>query len=293
MMYSNKLVTAIKVNGKILRENSGVVTLPFGTEYSILLKNLNSVRALVKVSVDGTDATEGTWLILPANGSIDLERFIRNGNFNSGNRFKFIERTATIEDHRGIGAEDGLVRVEYKAEVVAVQQPIVHYYNEYIPIPRPYYPSYPSPWRRPQGPFLGRPQASASRIPTRSMRKGAPIRGASTNFQNSSTEAPRCSYSGEVSAGEASIGSQSMNYNDSGITVPGSESHQQFVTGEWFATEQQSSVMILKLRGEIHGRAVKTAVTVKHKPRCSSCGVVNKGIAEFCSKCGTALHIIA
>lgn len=235
MMYSNKLVTAIKVNGKILRENSGVVTLPFGAEYSILLKNLNSVRALVKVSVDGIDATEGTWLILPANGSIDLERFIRNGNFNSGNRFKFIERTATIEDHRGIGAEDGLVRVEYKAEVVAVQQPIVHYY----------------------------------------------------------TEAPRCSWSGEVSAGEASIGSQSMNYNDSGITVPGSESHQQFVTGEWFATEQQSSVMILKLRGEIHGRVVKTAVTVKHKPRCSSCGVVNKGIAEFCSKCGTALHIIA
>jgi hypothetical protein len=35
---------------------------------------------------------------------------------NSGNRFKFIERTAQIEDYRGIKAEDGLLRVEYAFE---------------------------------------------------------------------------------------------------------------------------------------------------------------------------------
>jgi hypothetical protein len=59
MMYSNRFVCSVKVNGKILREQSGTVTLPFGCEYEILLKNLNSRRAMVSVSVDGKDATDG------------------------------------------------------------------------------------------------------------------------------------------------------------------------------------------------------------------------------------------
>jgi hypothetical protein len=85
MVYQNKLVAAIKVAGKILRETSDTVILPFGCEYSILLKNLDSRRVTVKVSVDGKDATEGTWLVIPANSDIELERFIHNGNFERGN----------------------------------------------------------------------------------------------------------------------------------------------------------------------------------------------------------------
>src|ERR1700735_1202763 len=118
MVYKQGFIACCKVGGKILREDAGGGTLPFGCEYSVLLKNLNSVRAQVKVTVDGTDATEGTWLIVPANGELELERYIRNGNFDKGNRFKFIERTADIEAHKGIGAADGLIRVEYKSEVV-------------------------------------------------------------------------------------------------------------------------------------------------------------------------------
>ena len=149
MVYKDGFISCVKVDGKILREDAGVVSLPFGCEYSVLLKNLTSVRAQVKVSVDGTDATEGTWLIIPANGELELERYIRNGNFDKGNRFKFIERTADIETHKGIGASDGLIRVEYKSEVVqqVVDQTIIrkHYYDEYHPWPRPYYYS-PYPW---------------------------------------------------------------------------------------------------------------------------------------------------
>jgi hypothetical protein len=54
MMYSNKLVASIKSNGKILREFNDKVYVPFGTEYSILIKNLNTVRASVNIFVDGT-----------------------------------------------------------------------------------------------------------------------------------------------------------------------------------------------------------------------------------------------
>ena len=44
MMYNNKLVAAIKSNGKVLREFGEEVYIPFGSEYSILIKNLHSVR---------------------------------------------------------------------------------------------------------------------------------------------------------------------------------------------------------------------------------------------------------
>lgn len=144
MVYCNKVVAAVKVNGQILREKENTVTLPFGSEYSILIKNLNSVRLQVKVSVDGTDATEGTWLVVGPNSSMELERFIRDGNFERGNRFKFIERTAQIEKHRGIKADDGLIRMEYKVEQVAVQMLRIHYYDYWSCPPNwPYYPPYP------------------------------------------------------------------------------------------------------------------------------------------------------
>ena len=99
-VFQDKIVTAIKVGGKVLRENGDTVTLPFGGEYSILVKNLNSVRTQVTISVDGTDAAGK--LVIGPNSSMELERFIRNGNLATGNRFKFIERTAEVEAHRGI-----------------------------------------------------------------------------------------------------------------------------------------------------------------------------------------------
>lgn len=139
-MYQNKFVCAIKVGGRILREVNGTVQIPFGSEYSVYLKNMNSVRAKVKLEIDGNKATD-TWLVIPGNTSLDLERFL-NGNNQQGRRFKFIERTAQIESHRGIGGEDGLVRVEFQVETV---QPVVTVprYESY-PVPVPYY--VPRPW---------------------------------------------------------------------------------------------------------------------------------------------------
>ena len=80
--------------------------------------------------------------------------------------------------------------------------------------------------------------------------------------------------------------------NDVGITVPGSESSQKFVTGEWFKTEANSRIIILQLRGMVAGKAVKTAVTVKSKAKCGTCGTVNKSSMKFCGKCGTSLNLI-
>jgi hypothetical protein len=115
MMYESKLAAAIKVNGKVLREFKDTVYIPFGSEYSILIKNLNTKRALINVYIDGDDIAPGG-IVLNAGQEIDLERSIKNGNLREGNRFKFIERTGSVEKHRGVKLEDGLVRVEYQFE---------------------------------------------------------------------------------------------------------------------------------------------------------------------------------
>jgi hypothetical protein len=116
MMYGNKLAAAIKVNGKVLREFKDTVYIPFGSEYAITLRNLHTTRCVVDVYIDGDNMVPGG-LVLNPSQSIDLERSIRNNNLTEGNRFKFIERTEKIENHRGIGVEDGLVRIEYKFEL--------------------------------------------------------------------------------------------------------------------------------------------------------------------------------
>ena len=119
-MYNQKLVASIKSKGKILREFKDTVYIPFSSEYSILLKNLNTVRAVVNVFIDGENAVPGGLVIDPGR-SVDLERWIKNGNLTEGNRFKFIERTAKIEEGpRGIKEEDGLIRVEYQFELPAL-----------------------------------------------------------------------------------------------------------------------------------------------------------------------------
>lgn len=109
-MYTNKMAFCLKANGKVLREHDDTVFVPFGTEYQISVKNLNTKRALVNIFVDGESATPSKMVVNPGQ-TIDLERFVKD--LNQGNKFKFVERTAGIEAHRGIGMEDGLVRVSF------------------------------------------------------------------------------------------------------------------------------------------------------------------------------------
>jgi hypothetical protein len=286
MVYSpNKVVACLKVDGKVLREDGNAVTLPFGSEYSVLIKNLNPVRIKVRVSVDGTDATEGLWLIVNPNDDLELERFIRNGNLQAGNRFKFIERTSDIEAFRGIKADDGLIRIEYQVEkrTTVLDEVITrkHYVDEYIDWPR-----YPRrhPWETPvrfSGNLGGnrlkssmRPSASAGRSLGASARRLT--KSAETlDFNSVESDSVNCSAS----------------LSDQGITVPGSESNQKFTLTSGFETGP-SEVIVLQLRGAIAGKKAVKAVTVEMKPKCSTCGKVNKGVDKFCSKCGTALILV-
>lgn len=267
-MYNNKLAIAAKVNGRVLREFDGnTVRMPFGSEWSLLIKNLNSVRVQVKVSIDGTDATDGTWLVIQPNSEMDLQRFIKNGNFDKGNAFKFIERTDSVEQARGIKIDDGLIRVEFQFEK-PYQSGLLwnnHWYGGRSPsITDAWYSSYSG--------VTG--SVLTNSVETYSANASGALRSASVNNVSSHN-----------------VEAQSAEVNEAGITVPGSENNQKFVQASWFPVESESHVMIMKIVGESAGQKVVEAVTVKSKPKCSTCHKVNKANAKFCSNCGTSLTI--
>ena len=241
-MYESKMAAAIKVKGKVLREFKDTVHMPFGGEYSILLKNLNTTRAVVNVYIDGEDQAPGG-IVINAGQEIDLERSIKNGNLTEGNRFKFIERTGAVEAYRGIGIEDGLVRIEFQFEQ---PRPIVN-----------------RSWLQASGSSGIYPQSGILRSST-------------------------ADWAGP--AGSVNCSATSYSANDAGITVPGSKSEQRFTTTYIDTLETAKHSMVFKLLG---GEAVKEAITVKHKPKCTSCGKQNKAHAKFCVECGTALEIFA
>jgi hypothetical protein len=245
MMYESKLAAAIKVDGKVLREFKDTVHIPFGSEYTVLLKNLNTVRAVANVFIDGENAVPGGLVVDPGR-EVDLERWIKNGNLTEGNRFKFIERTGSVEQHRGIGIEDGLVRIEFQFE-----QP-----------PRPIV------WNT--------SQISGGIYP-----QGGILRG--VNDVHYGVTCSTASYDA------TSVNSSHSLLNDVGITVPGSHSTQKFSTAYVGALESVKHSMVFKL----FGGTMPKPITVKHKPKCVTCGKQNKATSKFCQECGTALEIFA
>lgn len=281
MVYSpNKVVACVKVDGKILREDKNVVTLPFGSEYSIFIKNLNPTRIKVKVSVDGTDATEDTWLVVNANSDLDLERFVRNGNWDKGNRFKFIERTEAVEEHRGIKADDGLIRIEYQVEkpkpiVIDVEEHHHHHHHDH-------WDWYDRPWR-----YGSELTKSSAPIRSSSLRPSAAAGQRLNKFAESVQPA-----TADIadSDNEAFYGFE-RSLSDVGITVPGSESNQKFVSVRDFETGP-SEVIVIQLRGKVAGKVATKAVTVDTKLTCVTCGKSQKSTEKFCGQCGTALQII-
>lgn len=240
-MYHQKLVASIKANGKILREINDTVYVPYGTEYSILIKNLNTVRAVVNIYIDGKDVVEGGLVIAPGK-SVDLERAVTSTSLVAGNKFKFIERTPTIEEYRGVELEDGLIRIEYQYEAIA-------------------HPVYVDKWHMP-----------------------APSYDYNNWFRSYNIGSSTATYSADSVPVSAS--------SDTGITVPGSKSDQQFQAVSSFTLLPEKHSIVLCLKGETEqNKRVTTAVTTKHKPKCITCGKQNKATAKFCSNCGTALEL--
>lgn len=316
-MYHNKMVVSIKHNGKILRENKDLVLMPFGSEFTVLVKNLNSRRAKFTLHIDGTDVLDGQEIIVNGNSEVEMKRFIRNGNMNKGNAFKFIERTAAIEDGpRGIKVDDGVIRVEYwfEKEKPEVKTTIHHHehwwYTHYYPYRRTFY-EYPY-----YGPYYNSvlladiktgaadDGGSAEYTSTASKTKGIVRSATLGNVQQAmnSAVASNTTFSSNASSAETwSESAQSTPTMDraaihdaaeAGITVPGSKVEQSFHTVYGFDSEANSDVIVLRIAGTRGNVEVVAPVTVKTKNICSTCSHTNKHNAKFCSQCGTALELL-
>jgi hypothetical protein len=298
MMYQSKLVASLKANGKILREFKDTVYIPFGSEYSFLIKNLHTQRAVVNVFIDGEDVVEGG-LVVDAGQEVNLERYVKNGNLKAGNKFKFIERTSSIEEHRGVKLEDGLVRIEFQYEKV---KPVNVWNNQPIYSIQDFMKS--SEFKGVTDKYsttggTGWLQASGSTFATTNisqMNVGGALRG----VDYSKGEAVKASAAAAIN----SVVPQAMNvhdgmatmdsYNDVGITVPGSKSDQKFTTVTMGIMETEKHSIVLKLLGETpDNKPVLKPVTVKAKQKCDTCGKMNKAHSKFCVECGTALEIFA
>jgi hypothetical protein len=278
----------------VLREFKDTVYVPFGSEYSILIKNLNSVRAIVNITIDGQEVVPDG-LVVNANQEIDLERFVKD--LSKGNKFKFIERTANIENGpRGIKVDDGLIRVSFKYEKVYPQlvntMNTIHHHI----------------WNTNTVYGNGGPQWAKGISGSLDSNIGGSTTGGSSDvrYMNSiatSAMPTKTSLTRGISAqaqsatsdkffAQASGAQLSAPKSEVGITVPGSLSEQKFTTVSNFITEPEEHVMVLRLAGDLGQKPVTEPVTVKAKPKCTTCGRTNKATAKFCVECGTSLQII-
>jgi hypothetical protein len=255
-MYKENFVACIKTSeGKILREDKDVIKLPFGSEYSIYLKNLNSRKAKVNISIDGTDVLDGDSLVVNGNDISEVEGFLKNGV--AKNKFKFIEKTKEISEFRGDKIDDGIIRIEFTFEK---EKPIVRdviynlvyttlcdytYHNDNI-----------------------------TYCQSNTISENNSVQSKSINLD--------CLRSMDL---------QNNNINDQGITVKGSEIQQNFVKTNMDTLEEVSHVIILKLIGyKKNNEKVEQPITVDKKIQCNVCGKVCEYIDKFCSRCGTYLE---
>lgn len=322
-MYSNKLAVAIKTNGQFLREYGDKVYVKFNSEYSILIKNLHTTRAVVNVFIDGVNQTP-SGLVIDAGRECDFERSLINGSLTAGNKFKFIERTAGIEQHRGVQLEDGLVKIEYQFEsamqprsYVTTTNLVYDHYHNGLKVGTSRSPLSVNPgWLSASGSSVnaynssiatsytglggmggGGGQPTAGVYNVGGIARSADMsNGQFTGAVASAAVNQYCKDNGINSfTGEVHEGSATMDmYNDSGITVSGSKSTQKFATTTMGIMDSDKFSMVIKLLGETpDNKPVLKPVTVKSKPKCVTCGTQNKATAHFCTKCGTALEIFA
>jgi len=272
VVFKDNFVVTIKCKGKILREKDRSVYLPFGSEYSILMKNLSERRALVDVEIDGESVIQGK-LIIDANSSMELERYVKD--LNVGNRFKFIEKTDKISEYRGDRVDDGILRVTYQFEK-PYTPPVMTYNYRYC------------------GHFGSScPYSYLTSCYGCINYKTYSTTGKPLVYWSTYSSTSECSVSDGVEVICNNTDIDTMSFCEEGITVPGSSSEQKFNVGFIGDLEEETHVITLQLKGleEKEGLPKPEPLTVQTKVTCITCGLRQSSRFNYCSECGTALTV--
>lgn len=259
-MFSENLVAAIKVNGEFVREIGNNVYLPFGTEYSIFIKNLNTKNAVVKIFIDGDCVTDGD-IIVYKNSTAEIKGFIKDLKIK--NKFKFIKKTEKISNYRGNKIEDGLIRIEYKFE--KEELPVIYYTS-----PIDYS------WINPYFNYTTSKEDN-------------------NKFKSSSVYMSSVSENNSLIKSELtfvnSAGDRFSIINEPGITVPGTKINEKLNTASIGKLEEKTNVIIIKLVGENENQLpINNIKTTSKKIKCKICGTYSNSKYNFCPECGASLE---
>lgn len=249
-MYNNKFIVAVKHRGRIMREIDDVVYLPFGSDYSILLKNQNITKAVADIRIDGVDVIDGNSVIVEPNNTLELEGFMSGNTVH--NKFRFIEKTKKIYDYRGSRIDDGTIRVEFRFERINVE-PV--FYEPCMPGVHPWGPGdrYPYP-----------------EIPVK-YTTGGPVKYGHNVLGSLIYESAHSNDNGITVKGEET------NQDFIAGRVGRLEDLPSVIT------------ILLKGRKNKTNKFVKKPLTVKTRIKCPTCGTKSKSSSKFCRECGTFL----
>lgn len=135
MVYSNKFVMAVLINGRPTQElASGEVQIPFG-EYSLRFRNKHNRRAVVKIFVDGENVSGGGYVIQP-HSHVDIKR-----HHDIDRAFKFVTLDSPdAVDHGKNGPNPDKVKGTIEAHFYLekntpqpIYRPIVHEHIHHYP----------------------------------------------------------------------------------------------------------------------------------------------------------------
>jgi len=256
-------VIAVLSNGKVLREQHGQVFIPFGSEYTIRIKNPTYARVGVVIDVDGSTINQNK-IVVDANSTVDIKRMCVDGDLNAGPALKFVELGHnSVQDPSN--NDNGIIKVAFYKEArsnprwwdsteqqCALSNPIGGMY----------------------GPIRRNASASNSTLYTSS----------ASSTLSSRSEA---GISGAIRAMHAT---QSTVSGLPGATVPGKETEQQFRTIDITFETEPTATMTLRMRGNSPYSLPQEQLppSKQYNQRfCTSCGVRIAIKDNYCANCGT------
>ena len=278
-MYKEKFVATIKTGGRILRENNpmmmlprnkgSIIQLPFGSEYSILLKNLNTKKAKVNITIDGEDVLDGCSLLLDPKETLELKGFMSENIVK--NRFRFIEKTKQISDYRGDRIDDGIIDITFSFEEPINQSTVL--LRKLMETGKD------DNWRNSHPTTAPMFMADTCDCKDRGFVDTIQI---ATNLLNSSDASQHY-------ANQDCLYSYCVPDNDEGITVKGSQMHEEYNNGFIGKTGKQHNIVLCLVGKDSKNMIIQKPITTKTKFICETCGTRNRSNKKFCGECGTCL----
>jgi expansin (peptidoglycan-binding protein) len=268
------MVVNVKINDRTVEEKDGKVVIPFNSEYSLLLKNRNDRKAVARVYIDGDEVTEKGRLIIDANSSVNLERYI--DDVERGRRFKFVPLSNNKVSDKG-NSEKGCIEVRFQLVKPVVNNVIVH--EEHIYHHRPHWPI------RYNGPFYvdyDYPLFGGT-VFCNSVSKGLSSGTLNTSGNSNFTSfATSIAGAGEIKTHDDAFIQDNHLVEEKGATIKGSNSSQKFSFA--YIGELESNEIVIRF--QLVGTTDSNIISKYCKKHCPSCGKAYGVNDAFCSVCG-------